>query len=80
MTADGSNIAISNATQIEAGIINGKEAVSYILTTPEGIMTANVAIPTEDAKEMITFTIAPADNQEKQEVIQVIAASIQPVK
>jgi len=70
----------ANATQIEAGILNGKESVSYILTTPDGIMTANVAIPTDDEKEMLTFTFAPADNQEMQEIMTVVAASVQPIK
>ena len=70
----------ANAIQIEAGILNGKESVSYVLTTPDGIMTANVAIPTEDGKEMITFTLAPADNEENLKTMKVVAASIQPIK
>ena len=67
----------ANAIQIEAGILNGKESVSYVLTTPDDIMTANVAIPTDDEKEMITFTFAPADNQEMQDILTVVAASVQ---
>lgn len=67
----------AKATEIEAGIINGIESISYMLTTQDGILTANVAFPTADGKEMITFTFAPADNQEKQEVLKVVAASIQ---
>jgi len=70
----------AKAYQIEAGILNGKESVSYILNTPDGIMTANVAIPTDDEKEMITFSFAPADNQEMQDILTVIAASVQPIK
>ena len=70
----------AKATEIEAGIVNGIECFSYILTTADGIMTTNVAFPTDDAKEMITFTFAPSDNQDMQEVLQVVAASIQPIQ
>ena len=67
----------ANAIQIEAGIVNGKESVSYVLTTPDDIMTTNLAIPTDDEKEMITFTFAPANNEENLELMKIVAASIQ---
>ena len=67
----------ANAIQIEAGIVNGKESVSYVLTTPDDIMTTNLAIPTDDEKEMITFTFAPANDEENLELMKIVAASIQ---
>ena len=70
----------ANATQVEIGKLNGKESVSYMLTTEDGILTANVAIPSDVEMEMITFTFAPADNEEMLDVMQVVAASIQPIK
>lgn len=69
----------ANAIEIEGGILNGKESVSYVLTTEEGIMTANVAIPTDDGKEMITFTFAPANSEENLELLKIVAASIQAI-
>ena len=74
------SLNVAKATEIEAGILNGIECFSYILTTADGLMTTNVAFPTDDAKEMITFTFAPSDNQDMQEVLQVVGASIQPIK
>ena len=70
----------AKAFQIDVGIINDIECFTYNLTTPDGIMTANVAFPTADAKEMITFTLAPADNEEMLDVLQVAAYSIQAIK
>ena len=74
------SLNVAKATEIEAGILNGIECFSYILTTADGLMTTNVAFPTDDAKEMITFTFAPSDSEENLELLKVVAASIQPIQ
>ena len=67
----------NGATDIEPGLINGIEAISYEYTAENGIKTANVAIATADNITLITFTFAPIDDAQLQEELPVIVASIQ---
>lgn len=67
----------AGATEIELGLINGVEAISYELTPENGIKTGNVAISTSDNTVVITFTFAPIDNAEMQAELPIIISSIQ---